>query len=94
VSNSSQIIKNYINEISATLAKLPVDSIEQVVQVLEAARTQKKRVFLFGNGGSAATASHFACDLAKGAIAHGKPRLRAISLTDNIPLHPATGRPS
>ena len=86
MSNSSQIIKNYINEISTTLAKLPVESIEQVVQVLEAARIQKKRVFLFGNGGSAATASHFACDLAKGATADGKPRLRAISLTDNIPL--------
>ena len=86
MSDNSQIIKNYINEISTTLAKLPVESIEQIVQVLEAARIQKKRVFLFGNGGSAATASHFACDLAKGAIADGKPRLRAISLTDNIPL--------
>jgi D-sedoheptulose 7-phosphate isomerase len=39
-----------------------------------------------GNGGSAATASHFALDLAKNTIMPGKPRLKAISLTDHVPL--------
>ncbi|MBM3158052.1 MAG: SIS domain-containing protein, partial [Chloroflexi bacterium] len=41
---------------------------------------------IFGNGGSAAIASHFACDLNKGAICLGQPRFRAISLTDSQPL--------
>jgi len=39
-----------------------------------------------GNGGSAATASHFACDLAKGTITPGRPRFRVTALTDNVPL--------
>ncbi len=44
-----------------------------------------------GNGGSAATASHFALDLAKNTIAPGAPRLKAISLTDHVPLITAWG---
>jgi D-sedoheptulose 7-phosphate isomerase len=39
-----------------------------------------------GNGGSAATASHFACDLAKGTQAVGLPAFRVVSLSDNVPL--------
>jgi len=39
-----------------------------------------------GNGGSASTATHFACDLAKGTVVEGKKRFRVISLTDNVPL--------
>jgi D-sedoheptulose 7-phosphate isomerase len=47
-----------------------------------------RSVFLFGNGGSAALASHFACDLAKGTITSqkGSKRLRALSLADNLAL--------
>src|SRR5438105_8491810 len=43
-------------------------------------------MFILGNGGSAATASHFALDLAKNTITSGAPRLKAISLTDHVPL--------
>jgi len=45
-------------------------------------------IYTFGNGGSAALASHFACDLGKGTLVHnnGQKRFRVISLTDNIPL--------
>lgn len=43
-------------------------------------------VFVCGNGGSAATASHFACDLGKLTITDGRRRLRAIALTDNLPI--------
>jgi D-sedoheptulose 7-phosphate isomerase len=46
-------------------------------------------VIIMGNGGSAATASHFACDLGKGTLAPGQPRFRVISLTDNMPLFSA-----
>ncbi len=86
MSQSSRIIKAYLDEVSTTLAKLPVETLERMVQVLKEARARRKHVFLFGNGGSAATASHLVCDFAKGAIVPGKPRLRAISLTDNLPL--------
>ena len=81
-----KIIKNYLSQVGATLTKLPLDKIAKVVEVLDEARDQGKRIFIFGNGGSAATASHFASDLAKGAICKGKPRFKAFALTDNVPL--------
>jgi D-sedoheptulose 7-phosphate isomerase len=86
VSHTGEAISAYLIEMQSTLSNLPIDMIERVVGLLREARSQKKRVFLFGNGGSAATASHLACDLAKGTSTNGKPRLRAIALTDNMPL--------
>jgi D-sedoheptulose 7-phosphate isomerase len=86
LSQTSEAITAYLSDMQGTLSKLPIDEIERVVNVLHQARAQRKRVFLFGNGGSAATASHLACDLGKGTIANGRPPLRATALTDNIPL--------
>lgn len=86
VSHTGEAISAYLTEMQSTLSSLPIDMIERVVALLREARSQKKRVFLFGNGGSAATASHLACDLAKGTRSSGKPRLRAIALTDNMPI--------
>jgi D-sedoheptulose 7-phosphate isomerase len=77
-------IRGYISEVRNTLTNLPIDNLNQVVTLLEEARINGKRVFIFGNGGSAATASHFACDLSKGAITDGKPRIKAFALTDNV----------
>ncbi|MDD5593430.1 MAG: SIS domain-containing protein, partial [Candidatus Margulisbacteria bacterium] len=45
-----------------------------------------RHIFIMGNGGSAATASHFVCDLAKGTRVPGKKHFKVIGLTDNIPL--------
>ena len=53
--------------------------------LLESARLGRK-VFICGNGGSASTASHFACDLAKNTMVVGAPRLRVVGLTDNVPM--------
>jgi len=47
---------------------------------------ERRQIFLIGNGGSAATASHFANDLLKSTVAEGKPRIKVIALTDNIPI--------
>lgn len=87
--NASAIIKHYISEVSTTLEKLPVEKIVQVVKLLDDTRLKAKRVFIFGNGGSSATASHFASDLAKSANCSGKPRLKAFALTDNACLFSA-----
>ena len=81
-----ETMKKYISEVSATLERLPMENIAQVVKLLEEACLKAKRVFIFGNGGSAATASHFAADLSKGAICLGKPRIKAFALTDNVSL--------
>ena len=82
---TKEIITAYISEVGNTLANLQMDGITRVVNLIEDARLKGKRVFVFGNGGSAATASHFASDLSKGAISKGKPRIRAHALTDNVP---------
>ncbi len=52
---------------------------------------REAQIFILGNGGSAATASHMANDLNKLTITPGKPRFKAIALTDNIPLMTAWG---
>lgn len=81
-----QILSRYIEQVRATIAGLDIEKIERIVGVLQEARKERKRIFILGNGGSAATASHFACDLNKGAICSGQPRFRAVALTDCLPL--------
>jgi D-sedoheptulose 7-phosphate isomerase len=79
-------IESYLCDIAATLALLPTNRILEVVEALHNARLDRKHVFILGNGGSSATASHFACDLGKGTAVAGWPRFKAIALTDNMPL--------
>jgi D-sedoheptulose 7-phosphate isomerase len=76
----------YIRGLQATLETLPMDRIEQVISVLHQARLESRQVFIMGNGGSAATASHFVCDLAKNTREPGKPHFKVIGLTDNNSL--------
>lgn len=84
-----QKIKAYLDSIHSTIAELPLEEIGHAIAVLQWARMNDKQVFIMGNGGSAATASHFACDLAKGTLMPGKPRFRVIALTDSMPLFSA-----
>lgn len=79
-------ITRYLDEVQGTLRALPLQQIDEVVNVLLSANYVGTTVFIAGNGGSASTASHFACDLAKGTITQGRPRFRVVSLTDNLPL--------
>jgi len=65
---------------------ISLPDLQNVLHLLEEAYHNGHRVFVMGNGGSAATASHFALDLAKNTIMPGAPRLKAISLTDHVPL--------
>jgi len=83
------VIQDYLNDLQTTLSHLPLEDIERAVDVLIHARLNDKQVFTLGNGGSAATASHFACDLGKGTVVVGYPRFRVMALTDNMPLFSA-----
>jgi D-sedoheptulose 7-phosphate isomerase len=65
---------------------MPFSAIDQIVHVLLGAYESSRRIYLFGNGGSAALASHFACDLGKGAANGSGKRFQALALTDNIPM--------
>lgn len=82
-------IYRYVQEIKHTLDHLPWQTIEETIALLQEARLNDRQVFIMGNGGSAATASHFACDLGKGTLMPGRPRFRVIALTDNMPLFSA-----
>ncbi|GAH00278.1 unnamed protein product, partial [marine sediment metagenome] len=62
-----------------------IDTLDEIIPILYEARDAHRTIFIIGNGGSAATASHFAGDLSKATICDGFPRFKAISLTDNIP---------
>ena len=82
-------IRTYIIELHHTLDNLPVEQIEQVIQVLEQARLERRQVFIMGNGGSASTATHFVCDLAKNTRRSDCPRFCVIGLTDNMAIFSA-----
>ncbi len=79
-------IQQYWNELVWVMQEMPFDLLAQVADILFDCHRRGSTVFLVGNGGSAATASHFACDLAKGARAKGLPPFRVVALTDNVPL--------
>ncbi|GCE23432.1 D-sedoheptulose-7-phosphate isomerase [Dictyobacter kobayashii] len=79
-------ITNYFTEVSDMLQAISHEQLERIFVILEQAYRRNKRILIMGNGGSAATASHFALDLAKNTIFPNSPRLKAISLTDHVPL--------
>jgi D-sedoheptulose 7-phosphate isomerase len=81
----------YAEGIKRTLDKMPWERIEQVLDVIDAARLAGRQVFVFGNGGSASTATHMACDLSKNTAMPGTPRLRTVALNDNMALFSALG---
>ena len=76
----------YFSETERLLKELSREDIDKVVQVLFDAWKDGRTVFIMGNGGSASTATHFACDLAKCTIVDDKDRFKVISLGDNVPL--------
>ena len=75
----------YLNHLQSVLKRIDTTEIGRFIQTLLDARERGATVFFIGNGGSAATASHFANDIAIGTNEYDRP-FRAISLTDNIPI--------
>ena len=77
-------IRNYLEDLRAALDALDLEQVQAARRLIGAARDQGRQVFLCGNGGSAATASHMANDLGKGASYGRDSRFRVIALTDNV----------
>ena len=77
---------DYIAQINAALQNVDRCGLEQVIDELTRAWRESRHVFLMGNGGSAAMASHMTNDLNKLTIVPDQHRLRAFSLADNVPL--------
>jgi D-sedoheptulose 7-phosphate isomerase len=82
-------IQNYISALQHTMEQLPRKPIVDVIDRLQRARMQGNQVLIMGNGGSASTASHFVCDLAKNTRREGLPHFRVIGLTDNMAIFSA-----
>ena len=87
-------VSQYLRETERIISEMRHETVEPALDILLAAWRGRRHIFLVGNGGSAATASHFANDLSKGTYVEGKPRFRAIALTDNVPLITAWGNDS
>jgi D-sedoheptulose 7-phosphate isomerase len=81
----------YAEHLTTLLSGLDVEAVERVGIAFETARRAGRTIFLLGNGGSAATASHFANDLGFGPRALGGETYRAISLSDNMAFFSAAG---
>ena len=79
-------IRTYLGQVSELVMKIPPQDIGHITDIIFKAYSNSRKIFVFGNGGGSATSSHFVCDLAKGTVFPGRPRLKAISLADNISL--------
>ncbi len=79
-------LTKYQQETLRAIESIPLEKVEQAIRWFREARASGRRIFVCGNGGSAANASHFACEVTKGA-SYGKPsRFRMLALTDSMPL--------
>ncbi len=78
------LINNYISRLKSTLDSLSREEIETFIKILIKARNNENTIYIMGNGGSAATASHFLGDIVK--EIHGQKRFKIVCLNDNIPL--------
>jgi D-sedoheptulose 7-phosphate isomerase len=79
-------IQDYLSEMKKVTENISVADIERGIEILYQAWTNGNQVFICGNGGSASTATHFACDLSKTTIVPEKRRFKAYCLNDNVPL--------
>ncbi len=82
---------DYIARQKQTLDTIPLDTVAKIVGVFADALANERQVFVFGNGGSAANASHFVTDLGKGSSDKTTKRFRCMSLNDNTPWMTALG---
>lgn len=85
------LIDSYLTELETVVRNISRDQVRAVVDLLFDAWQSRRTIFLIGNGGSAATASHMMNDLNKFTVVGDLPRLRSIALTDNVPLMTAIG---
>jgi len=82
----TQRARAYFKDTAETIRGLDETILARIYGILGDAYRDDRQIFLMGNGGSAALASHFAVDMGKGTSHEGRPRFRVISLVDNTPV--------
>ena len=87
--------QNYLDGLKKVIDRVDVQQVTALIHELQQAYDQDRQIFIIGNGGSAGTASHMACDLAKTVLGKAPDksikRFRVMSMTDNVPLITALG---
>lgn len=83
--NYIEMLENYRNEEIEVIKNLDLESVNEVMNLLEKTRLNGNRIFICGNGGSAATASHYCCDFNKGVSEKQDKKFNFECLNDNIP---------
>src|SRR5438876_9029331 len=86
-----QWVADYLTAQQDVLGSIPTDAVAQVIEQFRAALKEDRQIFVFGNGGSAANASHFATDLGKGSSDKVGKRFRVLCLNDNVSWMTALG---
>jgi len=79
-----QLFAQYVHSLSALLEKIDPEAVERTVQQLRTVRDSGGTIYVAGNGGSAATGSHWVNDLGKATKRSGCPAFRVVSLSDNV----------
>jgi len=80
----AEYIKGYGIRVNDIIRSLDIESVAKAIKVIEKVTEEGKCIFIFGNGGSAAEASHFVNDLGPNSLVPGKSGLCVVSLTDNV----------
>ncbi|MHB1309047.1 MAG: D-sedoheptulose-7-phosphate isomerase [Limisphaerales bacterium] len=84
-------ISGYLEAQKQAVDSIPVDTVARIIERIRTAWSEGRQIFVFGNGGSAANASHFATDLGKGSSDKLGRRFRVLSLNDNVSWMTALG---
>lgn len=81
----SDFATNYRQELLGAIDSIPLDKVQTAIEWIQQALDEGRQIFTCGNGGSASTASHFICDMVKGASYNREKRFRMMALTDSLP---------
>lgn len=81
----SDFATNYKQELLGAIEAIPLDRVQTAIAWIDEALNEGRQIFTCGNGGSASTASHFICDMVKGASYNREKRFRMMALTDSLP---------
>lgn len=81
-----QEVAQYFDNLKSVIASLKIEEIVLTMEAIEQAFYRNANIYIFGNGGSAAIASHFVCDFNKGMCENLEMKFRVICLNDNIPI--------
>jgi D-sedoheptulose 7-phosphate isomerase len=79
-----RLADEYVAAMHKVLDAIPIDAVTRLAQLIYFVTLNGNTIYVFGNGGSAATADHIACDLTKNTRVPGAPFVRCMSLVSTV----------